>query len=274
MAYNQQNNNQKSTNTRSATMVNKKTKLEPILLITSFWDDMMKIQFCPQLPEGQRTENKQFDRENAILTCVSRDKCNELVRLYEEQILPKLKDEAAEKLPFSVSIPIADVNQLALGISVDENGEYQTYLELIKNIDPETLKSNNVVRFEFPKGEYIVNYDPAEGTFKDRILTHNGIDVFVKDMGDFRSASSKAYVHAARCVDRTYKDMVYGGIVAIGEKVGANIQTNGTGNSHYGRTGGQNPFDRAGNNAPLNIPSMGLDDLEAALAEAEGTFVS
>lgn len=267
MAYNQNNNQKQSVNTRSSSSANKKTQLDPILLISSFWDDMMKIQFCPQLPESQRTENKQFDRENAIMTCISREKCNELASLYEKLILPKLNDTNAEKVPFSVSVPIADINQLALGISVDTNGEYQTYLELIKNIDPQTLKSNNVVRFEFPKGEYIVNYDPSEGTFGERVITHNGIDVFVKDMKDFRAASSKAYVHAARCVDKSYKDMVYGGIVAIGNKVGANIPQYGTGNSHYGRT--QNPFEQSGNNSPLNMPSMGLDDLEAALGEAE-----
>ena len=92
MAYNQNNNQKQSVNTRSSSSANKKTKLEPILLISSFWDDMMKIQFCPQLPESQRTENKQFDRENATTTCISREKCNELATLYENIILPKLKE--------------------------------------------------------------------------------------------------------------------------------------------------------------------------------------
>lgn len=273
MAYNQNNNNnQKSTNTRSVTMVNKKTKIEPVLLLTSFWDDMMKLQFCQQLPEGQRTETRQFDRENGIVTCISRDKCNELANLYNKIIRPRLDDTTSPKEPFSVSVPIADINQLALGISVDENGEYQTYLELIKNIDPATLKSNNIIRFEFPKGEYIVNYVPTDGTFAERVITHNGIDVFAHDLADFRTASSKAFIHAARCVDRAYKDMVYGGIVAIGEKVGANIQTNGTGNSHYGRTNYQGSIFDQGGHSPMNQPTMGLDALEVALAEAEGAF--
>lgn len=280
MAYNQNNDNQKSVNTRSSTIVNKKTKLEPVLLVTSFWDDMVKMQFCQQLPEGQRTENRQFDRENAILTCVSREKCNELANLYKTHIKPRLDDITSPKEPLSVSVPIANVNQLALGIDVDSNGEYITYLELIKNIDPQTLVSNNIIRFEFPKGEYIINYDPSSGSFAERVITHNGIDVFAHDLEDFRSASSKAYVHAARCVDRAYKDILYGGIVTIGEKVGANMQTNGTGNSRYGRlpfTNQGSIFEQGGgNNSPMNNPSnvMSLDDLDAALADAEGTMIN
>lgn len=271
MAYANQNNDQKkSTNTRSATLVNTKSIIKPVLLVTSFWDDMLKLVFCPELPENQRTETKRFDRENGIITCISREKCNELANLYENEIKPKLEDTTSPKEDFSVSVTIADVNQLAIGIRVGEDGEYHSVISLIKGIDPATLVCNNVIEFEFPKGEYIVNYKPQDGTFGERKVTHNGIDVFCKDLGDFRAASSKAYIHAARCVDRTYKDMIHDGIVAIGEKVGANMNTGGTGNSRYGRTSGS-IFDKNGSDAPMNVPTMSLDELEEDLANAAGT---
>ena len=276
MAYTNQNNDQKkSTNTRGATLVNMKSSIEPVLLMTSFWDDMLKLTFYPELPENQRTESKRFDRENGIITCISREKCNELHNCYENEIKPKLNDTTSPKESHSVSVTVADVNQIVLGITVGEDGEYQSYIGLIKGIDPSTLKCNNVIKFEFPKGEYIVNYDPTEGTFGERKITHNGIDVFCKDLNDFRAASSKAYIHAARCVDKTFKDMLHDGIVAIGEKVGASVGFGGTGNSRYGRTSFQGSiFDQGSNGPAMNTPSMSLDELERDLQDAAGTMIS
>ena len=94
-------------------------------------------------------------------------------------------------------------------------------------------------------------------------------------MDEFRRSSGKAYVHAARCVDRAYKDMVFDAIVAIGKKVGADIQTGGVGNSRYGRTG-DSIFDRdGGSSSPINPPeTMSLDELEQSLANAAGSVVN
>lgn len=276
MAYNQNNGDQKSVNTRSVTLANNKTIMTPILLLVSYWDDMLKLVFCPELPESQRTENRRFDREHGTITCISRDKCNELANIYKDEIKPRLKDTVNPKEDIFLSVTVADINQVGIGLKVGEDGEYHGYISLIKGIDPETLKCDNVIEFEFPKGEYIVNYKPADGSFGERVVTNNGIDVFCNDLDDFRKASTKAYVHAARCVDRTYKDMVYDAIVAIGEKVGANIQTNGVGNSKYGRTGSQGSlFDRdGGTGSPMNPPTMTLDELEQNLADAAGTVIS
>lgn len=275
MAYANQNNDaKKSTNTRSMTLVNTKGTLTPVMLMTSFWDDMMKLVFYPELPEGQRSENRRFDRDNGVITCISRDKCNELANLYEELIKPRINDTESPKENFSVSVPIAGVNQLAIGLKVGEDGEYHAYVGLIKDINPETLTSDTIIEFELPRGEYITNYDPANGTFGERKITFNGLDVFCKDLSDFRSASSKAYVHAARCVDKTYKDMVYNAVVAIGTKVGANMsQVGGVGNSRYGRPSGS-IFDQNTSGAPSNIPTMSLDELENDLAAAAGTLVN
>lgn len=272
MAYNNQNNDdRKSVNTRSASLTNKKTTMTPILLLTSFWDDMLKLTFCPELPESQRTENRRFDRDHGTITCISRDKCNELYNIYKEQIEPVLKDEAAEKKNVFYSVTVADVNQVGIGLRIGEDGEYHSYISLIKDINPETLICNNITEFEFPKGEYVENYNPKDGSFGERKFTHNGLDVFCKDLNEFRRASGKAYVHAARCVDRSYKDMVYDGIVAIGEKVGASIQTSGNGNSRYGRTGQGSLFDRDGGaSSPMNVPTITLDELEQQLANTEG----
>lgn len=273
MAYNNQNNGErKSINTRSTTIANSKTIYTPILMETAFWDDMLKLIFYPELPESQQTENKRFDREHGTLTCISRDKCNELANIYTDELLPKIKDTDMPKENAFYSVTVGGVNQIGIGLEVGEDGEYHGYISLIKGIDPDTLVCNNVIKFEFPKGEYIVNYDPANGSFGERRITLNGIDVFCKDLVDFRRASGKAYVHASRCVDKTYKDMVFDAIVSIGEKVGATIQTGGTGNSRYGRPGSQGSlFDRdGGSSAPMNPPTMTLDELEQSLANAEG----
>lgn len=273
MAYNNQNNGErKSTNTRSATLVNTKTIMTPVLLETSFWDDMMKLVFYPEFPESQRTENRRYDRDHGTITCISRDKCNELANIYEEELKPKLKNKTEAKEDVFYSVTVADVNQIGIGLKVGEDGEYHGYISLIKGINPETLICNNITEFEFPRGEYIVNYNPKDGSFGARVITNNGLDVFCHDLEDFRKASGKAYIHAARCVDRKYKDMIAEGLAALEEKIlGKALSSSGTGNSRYGKPSQGSLFDRDGGaSAPMNAP-MSLDELEQSLTNAEGS---
>lgn len=205
------------------TVTNGFAKIPSAMKIT-YWDDMVKLEFFPELPESKRTETRRYDYDNPWTTCISRSKCNELSELYydeEKGIKKAIKDREQKRR----SIPIAGVNLLSIDTGVDlyGDGEAHPFIELTKNIDPETLKSDTSIMYEFSHGEYISDHNPASGEFKERVITNNEVDLFMNDLTSFRDASSKSYVHAARCVDRAYKDNISNSLKKIGEKVGADL---------------------------------------------------
>lgn len=214
------NNNRSSVNTRNTSMTNGFAKI-PSALEVSYWDDMVKLAFSPELPESKRTETRRYDYDNQWVTCISRAKCNELYNLYETLIKPAFQKKEQQR----VSVPIAGVNLLSIDTGVDlyGDGEVHPFIELTKNVDPTTLTSNSSIMYEFATGEYILNHDPKSGNFSERVVTQNECDTFMKDLVVFREASSKSYVHAARCVDRAYKDSISNSLKKIGEKVGADL---------------------------------------------------
>lgn len=249
------------TNTRNNTMANGSARI-PSALKVSYWNDMVKLEFAPELPESRRTETRRYDWDNVWITCISRAKCNELYAGYEQMILPKIK----ERQPDSISVPIADVNLLTIGVDVTEDNALHPYVELVKNVDPQTLKSDTTIRYEFNYGEIIHGYIKETGEFKQRILTCNELDTFMKDLNGFREASSKSYVHAARCVDRAYKDNMTNSLRKIGEKVGADLSF--TNSYNRDGMGYGSIFDKSnggnGNAAPTQNYGT-LEDLDDAL---------
>ena len=156
------NNNRVSITTRNMTITNGFSKV-PSALEVSYWDDMVKLAFTPELPETKRSETRRYDYDNQWITCITRAKCNELYKLYEEIIIPAINAKTQKR----VSVPIADVNLLSLDTGVDlySDGEVHPYIELTKNIDPETLKSDTSIIYEFNHGEYILDHNPSSGEF-------------------------------------------------------------------------------------------------------------
>jgi hypothetical protein len=261
---NQQNNREKkSVNTRNGNSTNGRAKV-PTALEVSYWDDMVKLSFSPELPESLKTETKRYDYDNQWTTCIVRAKCNELVNAYTEIILPALNDNKQER----VSITVANVNSIAIDTGVDlyNDGECHPFIEFVKNIDPETLKSNEKISYEFSKGDFIHGHNPVTGEFKERVITHNELYNFVKDLDTFRDAASKTYVHAARCVDRTWKDALTNNLQKIGEKVGADLSYHG--NYRRDGMGYGSIFDKPAANTGATVDQhviSSMDELEESL---------
>lgn len=222
----------------------------------SFQGDMMKIILTPELPESEQTEKRRYDYDHSTITCITRAKCLSLYEECKKELLPLL--EKGE--PGFRSVPVADVNQFGIGIKPTDKG-WTGYVKLIKNINPETLTSNEEISYEFRKGELIKNYDNKTGKFAERVETDDEFLLFLKDLNEFTKAASKAYVHAQRVVDKTYKDMISNDIRSIGKKVGAEMTTFGSstgGGSQYGQ---QSLFDNNAPSAPVE-PIGSLEELD------------
>lgn len=221
----------------------------------SFQGEMLKIIITPELPEHEQTERRRYDYDHSWITCISRLKCMDLYNQMKLTVLPSM--QAKENI--FVSVPVAEVNQFGFGAFFDDKGCHG-YLKLIRNINPTDLTSNDEIVYEFRKGEIIVNYDNKSGKFDDRQLNETEMLLFISDLDNFIRASSKAYNHANRVVDKTYKDMVVSNIRAVGTKVGAELPSYNSAQRSGARFGQTSLFNNNSAQAPSDT-IMSLDDL-------------
>jgi len=256
MAYGENNGNeQRDVQTRCFRTTNGMQR-HPAAFEWSFQGDMLKIIISPELPEAEQTEKRRYDYQHSWITCISRVKCVDLWNGFKEIVFPAMK-EGQEKF---ISVPVADVNQFGIGVRKNDKDEMCGYAELIKNIDASSLTSKEAIEYEFRKGELIVDYNHESGKFGGRNITDNEFLLFIEDLKNFIAGSSKAWNHANRVVDKTYKDMVVSDIRSIGNKVGAEMSTGYASQRGGARYGQQSLFDSNSMNAPVEQISS-LDDL-------------
>lgn len=262
MAYaNNNNSEKKDTNTRSQTYRNSKAACgwDNSAIVVSYWEDMVKIAFTAELPQQLQTESRRWDYDSQVVTCIPREKCNELYNAYNKFILPAIN--ATRNM--TIGIIVGGVNMIVVGTGVTEKDgttECYPYIALHKNISPQTKLAENTVYYQFNKGEIITGYNAETGEADSYISTNNEIDVFMKDLNDFRSASSKAYIHSARCVDRTYKDIITNDLIAIGKKVGVDLSFTGNSNGNRGSSFSGSMF--AKSNRPTEISSETISSID------------
>ena len=238
MMENRNNNTDRQTvSTRGNTWKNSYAKI-PCALEVGFYGEMIRLSFIPPLPESQRGENKLYDYNNAVMTALSRVKCHELYMQYKEVIIPAI----ANKEQKFVSVEIGDQRNhlgISTGVNNSEDGEPHPCMILIRGIDPETKKSNDVILYEFRKGVVYEDYNPITGEMGKVTHTDSELDTIMEDLENGRAAMSKAYVHAARVVDKSYKDMVMDAIRTIQDKLGIPQPAAGTrgGGQRYNASG-------------------------------------
>ena len=268
MAYNNDSNNSNSNektnvNTRGASFKNS-TSEKPCALLVTYWNDMVRLEFAPELPENEQTENRKYDYKHTVSTCLTRAKCNELVNGYKNIIVPAIKVCEDKK----ISVPIAQVNQLQLDINI-KDGEPHPVIKLIQNINADNLHAaqDNIIYYEFNRGEFILNYDPEKGTFSERVVTYNELDLFMSDLENAKNAGSNAYIHTDRCVNKYWKDNIDTKLNRIGEANGLSLSFKPQyGNN--GKGGNGSIFDNKTGNADASTQSIeSMEELDKALGE-------
>lgn len=223
----------------------------------SFQGEMLRLVTSEELPENEQTEKRRYDYDHSWITCLTRIKCLDLADQIKKVIFPAI----TEKKNKFVSVTVGTVNQFGVGVKFDDNGKITCYTKLIRNIDPENLTSSEEISYEFRKGEVIIDYDNGTGKFGDRIQNETEMYLFLRDLESFVNAGSKAYIHANRVVDKTYKDMISCDLRAIGSKVGAEVSTPYSAQRAGARTGQQSLFDNNAMTAPSETIKT-LSDLE------------
>ena len=151
------NRDRQAVTTRSMTLRNSYAKI-PCALEVTFYNDMIRLGFVPPLPEGQRGENKLYDYNNSVITFLSRAKCHELYLKYKACIKPAIE----EKKQMFISVEVGDAKNhigISTGVNNSTDGEAHPCLILIRGIDPQTKKSNDVILYEFRKGTVYEDYN-------------------------------------------------------------------------------------------------------------------
>ena len=257
----------RSGSTKGAHMINPR-QATPCAMDISYYDDMVRIQFAPELPAGKQTETRRYDYENVLITALTRAKCNELCNAYKAVIRPAIENcEDA-----TISISLAGTNLFMVGTGVTDDTPHP-YICLCKDLNPETLIAPNDKRmkYEFNTGEYVLGYNPNTGEYKSRVITCNEIDLFFHDLENIRNASSNAYVHTDRVVNRYTRDTLDSKINRIGEKMGLDLSTK----TKYTRGGGGRGsiFDNmtsSSNEQPTSAPITSIDDIDALMSDQLG----
>ena len=259
----------KSVMTKGGHYINSRQET-PCALDINYYDDMVRIQFAPELPKSKQTETRRYDYENVIMTALTRAKCNELYNAYEKVIRPAF--ENCEDT--CVSIVLANVNLLTIGTGVVD-GTPHPYISFCKGLDATTLVApkENRLKYEFNTGEYVLGYNHETGEYKQRVITCNEIELFFNDLKNIRDASSNAYIHTDRVVSRYNNDQIHNKLNRIGEKLGLELSTK----PRYSRgSGGSGSiFDTANSNSSYNNYSepstatnvTSIDDIDRLMAE-------
>lgn len=242
----------------------------PCALDVSYYDDMVRLAFSPELPKSAQTESRRYDYDNNIMTALTRAKCNELCNLYQTIIRPAIQN--CEDV--AVGVSLANVNLLQIGTGVVD-GIPHPYIAFYKGLDPQTLipPKETSLKYEFNTGEYILGYNPETGEFKDRVVTCNEIDLFFNDMMNIRDASSNAYVHTDRVVNKYWRDTLDTKLNRIGEQAGLDLSTkprfgnNGGGGkgSLFDNQTGYGGYNNSNTQNPTSAPIVSLDELDAVL---------
>lgn len=260
MENNQNNNaNERKHVSTTNTVYKNATAGVPSAMEVVYYDDTVKLAFTPVLPENQRAEKRLFDYDHQVVTMVRRNKANELYNAYIEKIVPALKEGRSEQ----VSVPIAEVNQLMIDTNVGEDGIPRPILKFIKNINPTTriAADENVIFYEFNRGEYILGYNEKTGDFTQLVITYNELKLFMEDLHSMVSATSNAYCHTDRVINRHWKETLDDKLIKIGSANGIDLSYKA--NSQRASQG--SIFDTKPTNKPVSSVITSLDQIEEEL---------
>ena len=253
----------RSVNTSGPTYKNSSVEV-PCALGVKYWNDMIQVEFVPELPKSQQTQTRRYDYDHSVLATMRRSKCKMLSMAYHKDIVPALE----QNIQKSRSVSIAGVNQLMIDTNIVD-GEAHPVIRFIQNIDESTLKADpsNVCVYEFNRAEILEDYNFETGEFKGILKPHFELDLFMDDLDNALAGTSNAYVHATKYTDAYFRESIINKLNKIGEANGLSMTS-----PQYGNNGGGGKgsifTSAAGNSSQESVPAQNvssLEELDAAL---------
>lgn len=257
--------NQRTVQTRGINYKNSRCQY-PAAVEVGYSDDLISLTFTPPLPDQDRVDGQRlFDYDHQIKTGMSRTKAYALSKAYKEIIVPALEANEGKFIGVYVA---GGKNMIGIdtGVTLFNDGKAHPCLVLVRNIDPETHKSDDVLVYEFNRDSIVVGYNPSTGVVEQELPKNDELDMFMNDLTAITEALTKAYTHTNRVVDNAYKKNQTDYLKAIAAKVGAQVQERGNNGGGYRQP---NIFNNGNSNwgSPINPPTSTYNDMEQLAAE-------
>lgn len=236
----------KSVNTRGQRFYSNNVDASCCLEV-GYYDSMVRLAFVPKLPESARTQRRVYDYDNQVFTAITRVKVSEICNEYDNKIKPAIMEGKDE----SATIVVGGINAIVIGSGVDEDGVPHPFIMLAKNLN-ESRIPEAYYRYDFNIMEYITGYNVKDGSYQSKEISYAEVDLFFDDLKNAKAATSNAYIHADRVVNRYWKDKLDDNIKAIGRGVGVDLSSSRSG---FGNGGKGSPFDE-----PLPFDNNSIND--------------
>lgn len=250
------NNNQRksvSVNTNGRRLTNLDGKIQSALDMVH-WNSMLTLRFSPALPEGQRTETKFFSEEGVLQCALSADRLIHLSTGIIDKVLPAMDNGSDDQ----VVVPLGSDGVFGI-YTRNVDGEQITYAMIAKGLDPKTRIPESYLMYQFKQTLVLSDYDHRNGDFATAANNKPELLILLAHMQESIKATTQAYVHAHRVVDRTFRESVLGALGVAGKgysKGGGNNNTSSVFGSASTSGGSETTDDIAARNKLDNVESM------------------
>lgn len=246
--------NSKDVNTTGRQYYNSEGKHKSTLEL-GFWNKMISLKFYPMLPKDKITETERFDYNNGMFTSMSTERAVHMAELIEKEIIPAI--EAGEKVT-GKGYPIGSDSAMVVGTDSQDDQTYG-YIALLRKIDRDTMVPAEGMVYQFNTVLTIESYDYENGDFSAGKSGTMEIREFAKQLRAAAESLIGASAHAARFIDKWYRDRI---AEAVGATSGSN---NGSSNTPYNNSSVFNDKYSSGNK-PANTEHSkitNVDDINA-----------
>jgi hypothetical protein len=207
-------------NTRGITMYNKEG-FDPSCMEIGYWNsNFVTLTISPALPADKQSKSKVYDYDAKVKATFS-PQVAEMIAFSMEKLIPEI--EAGNARSIGIQFGASGDNMIVVGTGVDKTNSVRPYIAICKGIDASTRRPELAIFYEFNKGTIIDNYNAETGKYEGVSNIHSEYNMFINILRDVAKALSNADVHAFRCVQRAYNTKLMDSVVAIGNKVGADI---------------------------------------------------
>lgn len=176
------------------------------------WNSMLTIRITPALPEGQRTESKNFNDDDVMQCALSADRLVHLSTGIIEKVIPAIeKGEDAQTI-----VPLGSDGVFGI-YTRNEGGKQNTFVLIAKGLNAQTRIPESHLIYKFKSTVALENYNPSTGDFSTVADDTAELRILLAHMQESVKASTQSYVHAHRVVDRSFRESILGALGVSGK---------------------------------------------------------
>lgn len=245
-------------NTRGIQLKNK-NGVDPSTMIIGYWNDMVTLKIHPALPKEKQTQENVYDYEHSLNTALTLDKVHVLLKGIE-----RVELAAEEGKQFAMGVKVGQTSAVVISTGVSTTGSVRPFVCIYKNLDADTEKAGQGIRYEFNTTETIIGYDAETGETEEKYSVPSELNLFKATLLSALMSLTNAAVHSMRNVQNYYNTKQMEMITSVASKMG--IETGNGRNNGNTNTGG-NMFNMSSQNNNSNFQTPAQQPADAPVVE-------